>query len=261
MVIESQGNETFKRLKKLLSAHGLKKDTAFLVSGEKVLREILAQKPDVIEAWITTPALIHSLQTLTGITPHEVRVRDRRSETTAIHELSQQLFRELDIAGTDFPIALCRQPEISDWDPKAPAQGLEVLIATGNPANLGAILRSSLAFAASKVILLKESAHPLHPKSVRAAAGSLFHLRLERGPAIHELECEDLIALDMDGNSLAHFAWPKAARLLVGEEGQGVPSSVKAQRVAIPMQAGVESLNALAALSIALYDYRVKQPL
>ena len=46
--------------------------------------------------------------------------------------------------------------------------------------------------------------------------------------------------------------FPKNLRLLVGEEGQGVPEGIHAQQIHIPMRK-VESLNAAVAISLALY--------
>ena len=57
------------------------------------------------------------------------------------------------------------------------------------------------------------------------------------------------------------FQWPKDVRLLVGEEGPGLPPFSFGKRLAIPMTESVESLNAVAAASMALYAYRVQHPL
>ena len=57
------------------------------------------------------------------------------------------------------------------------------------------------------------------------------------------------------------FQWPKDVRLLVGEEGPGLPPFSFGKRIAIPMTESVESLNAVAAASMALYAYRVQHPL
>src|SRR5208337_2516052 len=49
--------------------------------------------------------------------------------------------------------------------------------------------------------LLKESAHPFHPKSSRAAGTALFQVPLHEGPSIQELASRHvpLIALDTSG--------------------------------------------------------------
>ena len=64
-----------------------------------------------------------------------------------------------------------------------------------------------------------------------------------------------ILALDMHGKNLGTFTWPRNARLLIGEEGQGVPASKAFEFLSIPMAREVESLNATVAASIALYSY------
>jgi TrmH family RNA methyltransferase len=106
-----------------------------------------------------------------------------------------------------------------------------------------------------------------NPKVVRASAGSLFHLDL----AVHvaadavlawlEERGLPLLALDVTGEPLFGGDWtaPAAAALAVGNEGAGLDARLlvrAARRLAIPMEGGVESLNAAVAGSLALYELR-----
>ena len=139
---------------------------------------------------------------------------------------------------------------------------MELLVAVSEPSNLGAIIRSSVAFGVQKIILLKESASPFHPRSVRASAGNVLKMTYEIGPSILDLDlslqCQTL-ALDMDGENLSSFQWPKNTFLLVGEEGRGIPKEMKFKKLQIPIDVRVESLNAATAISIALYAYSVQK--
>ena len=113
-----------------------------------------------------------------------------------------------------------------------------------------------------RVILLKESAHPYHPKAIRAASGTTFTVSLTQGPSIRNLpEKATWVTLDAQGESLSAFHWPKNIRLLVGEEGPGLPPLPSGTRLAVPMADSVESLNAVVAAGMALYAYRVQHPL
>jgi TrmH family RNA methyltransferase len=109
--------------------------------------------------------------------------------------------------------------------------------------------------------LLKECATPFHPKAVRAASASTMLTPLAKGPSIRELENVKgpVLALDMQGTDIAKFKWPTNARLLIGEEGQGVPTSKSFTYLSIPMAKDVESLNATVAASVALYSYSASQ--
>jgi len=139
---------------------------------------------------------------------------------------------------------------------------LEVLCPLGDPANVGALLRSCAGFGLKRFVLLKECANPLLPKSIRSCAGGIFDIQLFTGPAIDDLiNIEDLMVLDMDGTSLEAVSWPKNARLLVGEEGPGIASRKFKNKIKIPLSNYTDSLNATVAASIAIYDYRKQHPI
>jgi tRNA G18 (ribose-2'-O)-methylase SpoU len=111
------------------------------------------------------------------------------------------------------------------------------------------------------VVLLKEASHPYHPQALRALSSNPFTISLEAGPSIHELDTNHLVILDKR-DSKNSFTWPKDLRLLVGEEGPGIPESLKrAIAFSIPIGESVESLNANVAASISLFDYRTNRPL
>jgi TrmH family RNA methyltransferase len=171
--------------------------------------------------------------------------------------LTRPLFEELDIVGTAAALLVGELPVLASIDLSTPPQGLELVCALGNPDNLGALLRSAAAFGVSRVVLLPAAAHPFHPKCLRSGANAQFELSLWHGPdwAALEQAAGPLLALDGGGESLSDFSWPRHLRLVLGEEGQGLPGDLAAQRLAIPVSAAVESLNATVAASIALYSY------
>lgn len=176
------------------------------------------------------------------------------------------LFDAIDPFGVPDVIAAFDRPAIPAWtfEDATKENSATLLIATQNPANLGACLRSAAAFGISKVICLKEAASPFHPRVVRGSMGHVFDVTLARGPSIQKLnDAPDalrsrLVALDMNGPALASFQWPNAPLILIGEEGGGVPENLECTRVKIPMRSEVESLNAAVSAGIALYDWSVK---
>ena len=105
-------------------------------------------------------------------------------------------------------------------------------------------------------MLLQECATPFHPKAVRAASGQLMKVPLAVGPSIKELTGNQLFALDMDGENIAKFRWPRNVRLVLGQEGPGLPDLPGLTKLKIPMANQVESLNATVAASVALFSYR-----
>lgn len=241
LFIESPQNAQFKLWESALDGRGLKKNGKFLLAGIKTVPEALRQHAGWFERLLfTDPAQIAGWPLPPGVEP----VR-----------LAPALFRALDVSGTGFPLLVGNVPRLPAIDLAQPPQGLELLCALGDPNNLGALLRSAAAFGASRIVLLEGAAHPFHPKCLRAASNAQFALTLLRGPRWAEVNgaAGPLYALDGGGEDLTRFDWPSDMRLILGEEGQGVPADCPATRLSVPTTGAVESLNATVAVSIALF--------
>jgi tRNA G18 (ribose-2'-O)-methylase SpoU len=122
------------------------------------------------------------------------------------------------------------------------------------------VIRSAAAFGAAQVILLAESSHPYHPKTIRASGGAVFRARLLQGPPLKDLPQDlPIIPLSSEGKDITSIEWPHVFGLLPGAEGPGLPEFWRKRAVSIPMQAGVESLNAAVATAIALYVWAMSR--
>jgi RNA methyltransferase, TrmH family len=123
----------------------------------------------------------------------------------------------------------------------------------GDPGNVGAVLRSALAFGASSVALGPGTADPYGPKAVRASMGAIFSVPVARAEA-QELPGELVALVAGEGDALIGPA-PGPVTLLVGAEREGLPDEVvaRADRVAHIPIAG-DSLNAAMAATVALYE-------
>jgi len=138
-----------------------------------------------------------------------------------------------------------------------------VLDGLQDPGNAGAIVRAAEAFGATGVMFLKGTVSPFNPKTLRAAAGSLFRMPfvhgIEAAAALAALEQNglDLFAAVPAGPSLAETGLAAPCALIVGSEARGVSAALRAaaREVSIPT-AGVESLNAAVAAAILLYEAR-----
>jgi TrmH family RNA methyltransferase len=245
MLISSATNERFRSWKSLLSSKGIKEQGQFLLSGEKIIREFYKKL---------------NLEIIAELVP---KGREFIFTNCDQYELPAELFRELDELGTHFNLLVLKTPEIKTFDLSNAPDGLEILCPLGDPANVGALIRSAEAFGVSKFILSQESANPFLPKSVKASSGSVLRMPLFKGPPLAGIQISKnnpLIVLDGGGEALSKFKWPKNVRLLIGEEGQGSKSLSKelsTKSISIETQ-GVESLNAVVASSIAMFDYRSK---
>jgi 16S rRNA (guanine527-N7)-methyltransferase len=238
--ITSAGNPTFKQYRELLGGSGIRKHGAALLAGSRIRTEVLAQFPERVLGWVTDSQ---------ALPPPDSSIPWLR--------LSDALFRELDVAGTHAPILLVRVPPIPPWSDADPwPLGCTLFVPFQDPENVGAVIRSAAAFGVARVVLLREAAHPFHPRSSRAAGSALFRVPLLQGPRLGDLHVQNapLIALDTTGPELSETPFPDRFGLVVGVEGPGLPVHLRAgptRRIA--MQPGVESLNAAAATAVALY--------
>ncbi len=170
---------------------------------------------------------------------------------------SDLLFDEIDPFGVPDLIAAFEKPAMATWDPAKVATEPILLLATQNPSNLGACLRSAMAFGFKKVVTLKEAATPFHSKVIRSSMGAVFSLDVSRGPSIKDLASSSvpIIALDLHGKSIRDFHFPEHPVFLIGEEGTGIPTQGHFTRLTIPMNPGIDSLNAAVSCSILLYEW------
>lgn len=141
------------------------------------------------------------------------------------------------------------------WVP-APVGPLCVCLwGVADPGNVGAVLRSALAFGASSVALAPGCADPYGPKAVRASMGAVFAVPLSRVAGVAELPGTPVALVARDGQALRGPAAGELS-LLVGAERDGLPREVLAAcaRVAHIPIAAADSLNAAMAATVALYE-------
>lgn len=237
--INSSKNSNFRLWKSLLESRGIKKEGLMLVSGRKIVPELLKDKNIEVKAALTTK---------------KADARTLAANFDQVFLLHRPLFAELDILGTDSTILVLKAPKLTEWKSSEPPRSFELLLGLSDPGNLGAILRSCVAFGVRDVVLLKECANPFLPRVLKASSGAALSLNLMRGPSIQDLELREGICLDLEGEDIRKFEWPKQSRLLLGEEGQGIPDHLRSMtRIKIPMSGEIESLNAVVAASIALF--------
>lgn len=238
-IIESPQNARYKLFKTLLSAKWIRQEQLFILSGKKLVEESIRERSNLI-CWEIVPQGSFPLSHL---------------DADKILQLPKGLFNELDSLGTGFNLLIMQLPHFNPGDLSKDAEGAELILPLGDPSNIGAMIRSAAAFGVKKIWLTKESAHPFLPKAIKASSGACFLVDFYLAPSIQQIQTT-CIALDAGGETLEKFNWPENFRLLVGEEGQGVPKHIPVIPLSIPMEPGIESLNATVAMSVALYQYR-----
>jgi TrmH family RNA methyltransferase len=134
-----------------------------------------------------------------------------------------------------------------------------------DPGNAGTVIRCADAAGADGVVLAGHSVDPYNDKTVRASAGSLFHVGIsvetDAPGVIERLRLDGYRVLAADGSGevdlfeagdllAGKVAW------LFGNEAWGLPAELADladHRVAIPILGRAESLNLAAAAAVCLY--------
>jgi RNA methyltransferase, TrmH family len=124
--------------------------------------------------------------------------------------------------------------------------------------NLGACVRVAAA-ADAAALLSTGSADPWHADALRGSAGLHFALPVIRVGAL-SFGDRPLVAVDPGGEPFAPTDMPPRAVLAFGTERYGISGelmSLAASRVAIPMRAGVSSLNLATSVAAVLFSWRL----
>lgn len=141
---------------------------------------------------------------------------------------------------------------------------IPVLCSVRDPGNAGTILRSADAAGATAVAFTKDSVDVYNPKTVRASAGSLFHLPIVRDADTAELvgglkeRGAQVLAADARGELTmyeADLTGPTA--LLLGNEAWGLRDETREladASVRVPIKGRAESLNLAAAAALLLFE-------
>jgi len=141
-----------------------------------------------------------------------------------------------------------------------------VLVLDGltNPANVGMILRSATGAGLEGVLLPRRGAPSIDPLVVKASAGVAFQAPVLRSrtaaDGLAALAEAGFVLYGLDGAgdaSLFTAELPGRVALVVGGETDGLTDDVRAElhgTLSIPLAAGVESLNAACAATVACFE-------
>ena len=135
-----------------------------------------------------------------------------------------------------------------------------LLDGVSDPANVGAIIRSAAAFGFNTV-LIADGADAYSGKAVRASMGGVFRVTILSGTREEMLEKVKVpfVVADMGGTDVKNADIPENFCLVIGNEAHGVSEKMRdlaAYTVAIPMENGMESLNAAVSAGIIMYSTR-----
>jgi RNA methyltransferase, TrmH family len=143
-----------------------------------------------------------------------------------------------------------------------PVAGLTlVLHDVRDPGNVGTIIRSADAAGANAVIVSGQSVDPFNPKTLRASAGSIFHLPVVVAEIdatfAHFARAQLLATVVRGGRGVREVDLTRASVVVIGNEADGLDDATIARchgSISIPMDGRSESLNAGVAASLIAFE-------
>lgn len=241
----------------LLRRKERKTSGTFLAEGPQAVREALRQPEAVESVFFRWAAVRDHVDLLT-------QARDAGVRHYAVSE--QNIATISDTVTPQGVVAVCRTLDVPLAEAVTPDVRLVVICAQiRDPGNAGTVIRCADACGADAVILSSDSVEVYNPKTVRASAGSVFHLPIvvgvELAEAIDACRAAGLQVFATDGESGTELtdladglAEPTA--WVMGNESWGLPVEhleLADNTVAVPIYGQAESLNLATAAAVCLY--------
>ena len=241
-MIISRQNLLIKKIRALSSKKGRDNFGEYIVESVKAVKEVLSSSH-------TVSLIVATEKGLACLNGCEKDVK--------VELVSEDVFNSITTEVTPQGVmAIVKKPEYKRCDFKGSCLFLD---GVSDPANVGAILRTA-ASSGYNHIYLADCADPFNPKSVRASMGGLFKVNLTFGKREELLSLITLpiIVADMNGENAFKFGttFKDNFCLVIGNEANGVSELLKnsaTYTVSIPMQNGMESLNAAVSAGILMY--------
>ncbi len=238
MVISSRTNQFIKEVRSLKEKKFRDGLNLYLVEGVKLVKEALDLNLPVKNI-IATEQGLQKLQ--------------RSVEDEIITLVTDGVFESVSTEVTPQGVlAVVEKPK-----QKLIEEGASVYLdGVSDPSNVGAIIRTAAA-SGYKTVYLDGCADAFSPKAIRASMGGIFRVNAvigERDELIKNIK-EPIVVGDMTGENVFNFAKGDYC-IVIGNEGNGVSEYMKntaRYRVCIPMQNGMESLNASVSAGILMY--------
>jgi TrmH family RNA methyltransferase len=264
-IVQSRQNARVKELRAAFGRSSKTEQGHIAIEGEHLLLEAIAARLNISVVFVRQES--ESLSARGSILD-----RVHLPAATEILTLPADIFTSAVRTESPQGIAALVDPPAFTLDRilNAPAAPLILISAAlQDPGNLGTLIRSAEALAATGFITLPGTVSPWNQKVLRASAGSVFRLPLvaasedEIFAALKSRNIATLAAVLNDGDPLTHHDLTRPTALILGNEGAGIPPAILRRataRVTIPTPGPVESLNAAIAGSILLYEaFRQRQ--
>lgn len=229
-------------------ARARREEGAFVVEGPRAIGAALDHGADLDEVLVVGGAEVELVN----------RARATGAEITYVD--GEQLERALTTRAPQPIVAVAPSLVATAAEVAASAKetGLPVVVLAGvsDPGNAGTVIRSAAAAGAAGVLLTPGSVDPTNPKVVRASAGAIFALPVATVDSLSALGLATVGAV-AGGLGPDEVDLSGSVALVLGAEAAGLPDGeLFDAEVALPLEAGVESLNVAMAATVLLYEAR-----
>ena len=241
-MITSKQNALIKEIRSLADKKFRDELNLYLIEGTKIVKE-------AIRASLPIKAIVGTEKALSLIDAVSIKTE------TVSDDVFKSISSEVTPQGV---IAIVEKPNLSL---SLPSGNCLLLDGVSDPANVGAIIRTAAASGYNDVYLTLECADAYSPKAVRSSMSGIFRINVYRADIEQILSVLKLplVVADMFGESVFTKKIKQRFCLVIGNEGRGVSQKIKnsaAQTVSIPMENGVESLNAAVSAGILMYNLK-----
>lgn len=247
--IRSKDNRIFKECQKLAQKKYRDREGRYLIEGENLVFEAFDHGKIDYLLIDEEKAGAYNLHADGYVVEHKLFTKLAQTET------SQGI------------LAVVRKAEYSQSELEERCSGgrnVVVLDRLQDPGNIGTIMRTAEGAGYAAVIALKGTADIFAPKTIRAAAGSVFRIpivHVEDNRELSELvKClgKSLVVTSLDTDKYYFDVdLSKDTALVIGNEGNGVSDELMKMadvKIKIPMDGKLESLNASVAAGILMYE-------
>jgi len=271
-IISSRNNPTVKWAAGLKEKKNREISKSFICEGEKLTYEAISGNLDITHIFIT-----ESKQEL--ILPKIKSLFEKKAANeTAIYILKDNVFEKISteispqgvisvIKHLDFfshSDIIYKEEFLSVADER-----IMILCSLRDPGNLGAVIRSSVAFGVNRLIISSDCADLYNPKTVRGSMASLFRVKIDRVDNLEATVSELMLsgrrvfAAELTDKAVSVTEMDLRADdvFMIGNEGHGIPASVSSVctgSVYIPISSNTESLNASVAAAVFMWEQSKK---
>lgn len=250
-IIESNKNEWIKQIKKLEKKKYRDLENRYLIEGEHLVEEALANQVDIESLIITEQSALSYKELVAQVDYHQ------------LVQVTEDILKNLSsLPSPQLIMAVVKKGHVSIKE--SSTKHVLLLDNVQDPGNVGTMIRTADAAGFSGVVLGEGTADIYNSKVLRSMQGSHFHIQLEESNLIEKInelkeQGYQIFATELNNQAISYKEILKSEKIAIvmGNEGQGVRKEVIEvcdQSVYIPMFGQAESLNVAVAAGIVMFS-------